>query len=192
MLTVTDTAKEKIAGILKARAQDDAALRIQIVGRGIESFAYDLSSTSLGARESGDLVVSAGEFEVVVDAQSAPNLEDAVIDFDAAQNGFTIENPNPVWPDETGKTIARVIIEQINPSIASHGGAILPVDVQDGILYVRMFGGCQGCGMASFTLTEGVQKAIKEAVPEIQQVVDVTHHAAGTNPYYQGNEPAGE
>ncbi len=188
MLTVTDTAKDKIAGILKSRGQDGWAIRVQIVGRGIESFAYDLSTTSPEARQPGDLVVSAGDFEVVVDAESAPNLEDAVIDFDTAHSGFHIQNPNPVWPDETGATVARVIIEQINPSIAGHGGAILPVDVRDGVLYVRMFGGCQGCGMASITLTEGVQTAIKEAVPEIRQVVDVTHHAAGTNPYYRSDE----
>lgn len=185
MLSVTDTAKERIEAILKAQGQEGWAIRLRVLGRGIESFAYDLSSTKPETRQAGDLVVDAGPFEVFVDAESAPYLEDVVIDFDTARNGFHIQNPNAVWPDETGKAAARVIIEQVNPAIAAHGGAVLPVDLRDGVLYVRMLGGCQGCGLAQITLTEGVERAIKEAIPGIREVVDVTHHAAGTNPYYR-------
>ena len=185
MLTVTEVAQQKIGEILAGQGHDDWAVRVRIVGRGIESFAYDLNAASPESKSPGDLVVNTGAFEVFVDPESAPLLEGAVVDFDEEHNGFRLENPNPVWEDELGKTVAKVIIEQVNPSIAGHGGAVLPVGVRDGVVYVRMFGGCQGCGMANVTLTQGVQQAIMQAVPEITDVVDVTHHAAGMNPYYK-------
>ena len=47
-----------------------------------------------------------------------------------------------------------------------------------------MGGGCQGCGQADVTLKQGIIRMIKEAVPEVEDVVDATDHAAGENPYY--------
>ncbi len=84
-----------------------------------------------------------------------------------------------------GQAIKRILDEDINPQIAMHGGHISLVDVVDDKAYVRLEGGCQGCGMASITLKQGVEGAIKQAAPSITQVLDSTDHAGGTNPYYQ-------
>jgi Fe/S biogenesis protein NfuA len=81
--------------------------------------------------------------------------------------------------------VTQVLEQQINPSIAAHGGRADLVAVEDGTAYVRMSGGCQGCGMASVTLSQGIEVALREGVPEVQRVVDVTDHAAGTNPYFE-------
>lgn len=184
MLAVTEAARDKFLEIIAAQPVDGLAVRVRIVGRGINAFAYDLNLVPDGMQEPGDMVLHEGDLTVFVDAGSAPDLEGATVEFNAEAGGFEIDNPNPVWTDELGPVVARVLIEQINPSIASHGGAILPVDVKDGVVYIRMMGGCQGCGMASVTLTEGVEQAIRQALPQIREIVDVTHHAAGTNPYY--------
>ena len=74
---------------------------------------------------------------------------------------------------------------QINPSIASHGGYAELVAVEEDVAYLRLSGGCQGCGMASVTLSQGIEVVIKESVPEITRVVDVTDHASGANPYFE-------
>ena len=66
-----------------------------------------------------------------------------------------------------------------------HGGNVTLIEVKDGRAYIEMGGGCQGCGMASVTLKQGIEVSVREAVPEIQEVIDVTDHAEGTNPYYQ-------
>ena len=79
----------------------------------------------------------------------------------------------------------QVLEEQINPAIASHGGYAELVAVEDSIAYLRMGGGCQGCGMAAVTLSQGIEVAILDTVPEISEVVDVTDHASGDNPYYE-------
>jgi len=80
-----------------------------------------------------------------------------------------------------------VLETRINPSVAGHGGAISLIDVTDDRVYIRMEGGCQGCGMANVTLKQGVEVEIKKVVPHIREVLDVTDHAGGTNPYYQSS-----
>ena len=72
----------------------------------------------------------------------------------------------------------------INPAIAMHAGEIQLIDVKDGIVYVSMAGGCQGCGAADATLRAGVEQLIREEIPEVKELRDTTDHASGSNPYY--------
>jgi Fe/S biogenesis protein NfuA len=72
----------------------------------------------------------------------------------------------------------------INPAVAGHGGYIELIDVKDSTVYLRMSGGCQGCGAADVTLKAGIERMIFEEIPEVTEVLDVTDHAAGQNPYY--------
>ena len=81
-------------------------------------------------------------------------------------------------------TIRDLLETQINPSVADHGGHIALIDVSPETVYIRLEGGCQGCGMADVTLKNGIETAIMQAVPAITSVLDVTDHAGGDNPYY--------
>ena len=81
--------------------------------------------------------------------------------------------------------VVETLNQQINPSIAAHGGRADLVAVEGDTSYLRLSGGCQGCGLATVTLSQGIEVAIKSAVPEIQHVVDVTDHASGQNPYFE-------
>jgi len=78
------------------------------------------------------------------------------------------------------------LLEQsINPSLASHGGFATLVGVDDkNNVYVTMGGGCQGCSASAATLKEGIQRSIKEQIPEVVEVIDATDHASGENPFY--------
>ncbi|MGI8630950.1 MAG: NifU family protein [Solirubrobacterales bacterium] len=89
---------------------------------------------------------------------------------------------------ELAQRVQTVITENVNPAIAAHGGMAELVAVEDNAAYLRLGGGCQGCGMASVTLTQGISTAIQQAVPEIERVVDVTDHAAGSNPYFESSK----
>jgi len=86
---------------------------------------------------------------------------------------------------DTKEKVQYLIDTQINPGIAEHGGFVRVVDVNGDTLYVKLGGGCQGCGAADFTLRQGIETIIKGSVPEIHQIVDVTNHSAGLNPYYK-------
>ena len=187
MLTVTEAAKRKILSVIQAHGKPGDGLRIAIVGRSSAGFTYDLHLVEEGDAEAEDVIVNTGDFPVVIDADSVPHMRDVIIDYveELQQSGFRIGNPNPVWTDPKAMAIQELLDTQINPAVASHGGHVELVDVHDDIVYIRFGGGCQGCGMVSVTLNQGVEQAIHEAFPEIREIVDVTDHAAGTNPYYQ-------
>jgi Fe-S cluster biogenesis protein NfuA len=87
-------------------------------------------------------------------------------------------------PDVLRERVQRILDEQINPSIAAHGGFVELLDVENNNVYLRMGGGCQGCGAADITLRMGIERLLREEIPQIYQVLDVTDHAAGQNPYY--------
>jgi Fe-S cluster biogenesis protein NfuA len=81
--------------------------------------------------------------------------------------------------------VDEIFRTQVNPAVAQHGGRIDLIDVQDGIIVVRMMGGCQGCGMATQTLRQGIEASLERTVPGFRGIQDITDHAAGTNPYYE-------
>jgi Fe/S biogenesis protein NfuA len=190
MLTVTEAAKRKILSVIQAHGKPGDGLRIAIVGRSSAGFTYDMELVEEGDAEAEDVIVNVGDFPVVIDAESAPHMRDVIIDYveELQQSGFRIGNPNSVWTDPKAMAIQELLDTQINPAVASHGGHVELVDVHDDIVYIRFGGGCQGCGMVSVTLNQGVEQAIHEAFPEIREIVDVTDHAAGTNPYYQSSK----
>ena len=187
MIKVTDAAAHKVLGLLKAEKRVGAALRMAIDGRGPGGFIYNLRLVQENERAVDDVVVDAGGFKVFIDAQSAPNLSGATVDYveGPQESGFKFENPNPLWTDSKAAAVQRVLDEEINPAVAQHGGSVTLLDVKDDIVYIALGGGCQGCGMVDVTLKQGIEVRIKEAVPEIRQIVDSTDHAGGTNPYYR-------
>ncbi len=185
LLTVTDAAQEKIQSVIESESVEVAGLRISIQGRTATAFQYSLGLAT--DAEADDIAVECGRFKVLVDAQSAPDLKGAVIDYvdDLNSSGFNIENPNtPTWDDPRAQALQELIDERINPAVAAHGGQIELLNVDEDTVYIHMGGGCQGCGMANVTLKHGIEAMIQEVFPEIKQVVDTTDHSAGDNPYY--------
>ena len=86
------------------------------------------------------------------------------------------------------RRVLAVLEEQVNPSIAMHGGRADLVAVEADVVYLRLSGGCQGCGLATVTLSQGIEVALRDALPEIVSVVDVTDHASGANPFYEASK----
>jgi Fe/S biogenesis protein NfuA len=95
--------------------------------------------------------------------------------------------PSPAGGLDTdlARRVMAVLGRDVNPNIASHGGHAELAAIEGTTAYLRLGGGCQGCSMATVTLSQGIEVAITQAVPEITQVIDVTDHASGTNPYFE-------
>jgi Fe-S cluster biogenesis protein NfuA len=89
-----------------------------------------------------------------------------------------------VSDDELYERVSDLFEQQVNPMVARHGGRVELIDVQDAVVLLRMGGGCQGCGMASVTLRQGIEGMLTQHIPEIQGIVDITDHASGANPYF--------
>lgn len=185
LLTVTAAAQEKIHAVMAAEEVEVEGLRISIQGRTATAFQYSLGLAT--EAQADDVVVECENFNVLVDAESAPDLQGAVIDYvdDLNSSGFNIENPNtPTWDNPKAQQIQELIDERINPAVAAHGGQIELLNVEEDSIYIHMGGGCQGCGMANVTLKHGIEAMIQEVFPEIKHVIDTTDHASGDNPYY--------
>lgn len=196
MLTFTEGARRSVCAYIAQGYVENAALRIAVAeGTSPVAPEYQISLVEDGGEGSDDVVLDAGDFRVLLDATSVDQLEGVTVDYvdDLEGSGFRIVRPaaSPTEPAEraTGPLVDRVrqvLDQQINPAIAAHGGHMTLKDVQEGIVYLEMSGGCQGCGMARVTLRQGVERMIREAIPEVVEIRDVTDHAGGTNPYYQG------
>ena len=200
VLSITDKAMAKILDIISEEPDsDELGLEIRVTGVRDGKFSYDLAMIGAQNIPAADHVEAHGELSVVIPADSVENLTGATLDVsrDLLNPGLELDNPNGPSPriatdgpppELTGpleQQVVQVLDKQINPSIAAHGGVAELVAVEAGIAYLRLGGGCQGCGMASVTLSQGIEQAIKEAIPEITGVIDVTDHASGQNPYYE-------
>jgi NFU1 iron-sulfur cluster scaffold homolog, mitochondrial len=88
---------------------------------------------------------------------------------------------------EIRKQVQHLLDRQINPALGMHGGWVELIDVKKNSIYLRMGGGCQGCGSANATLKMGIESSIRELIPQVGEILDATDHAAGRNPYYQAD-----
>ncbi len=65
------------------------------------------------------------------------------------------------------------VLNQIRPSLARDGGNVELVDVNDGVVNVKLTGACAGCPMSTITLKMGIEKILKKEIPEIKEVIAV-------------------
>jgi Fe-S cluster biogenesis protein NfuA len=96
---------------------------------------------------------------------------------------------SPLDDDAIFALVTDLFREQVNPAVAKHGGQVELIDVQDRTVVVRMKGGCQGCGMATVTLRQGIEASLRRMIPGLAGIRDLTDHSAGTKPYYASPQP---
>ena len=197
VLQVTPDAAELIIEARAAEADPDRlALYVEVNGEANGAYTYDMWFEAVSDASPRDAIVEIGRLSVVVAAQSVDVIRGATLD--VGDDGLAMHNPNvpplPVGYREAPESdlsspveiaVLEILESQINPQIAMHGGRADLVAVEDGTAFLRLSGGCQGCGMAAVTLSQGISVAIQEALPEITEIVDVTAHESGANPYFE-------
>ena len=190
MFTITEAAEDKILERMQVEGKADRALRIRIAGWTADDFEYRLEVIPPEQADPEDVKASDGKLPVILAGDSVDRLQGASLNYveTAHEQGFSIDNPNPVWTDTEAQAVQRVLDNHINPGVGMHGGRVTLMSYRDGVANIRFDGGCVGCGMSQVTLKQGVDKALKEHVPDLREVVDVTNHAEGTNPYYKPEE----
>jgi Fe/S biogenesis protein NfuA len=202
LLAITDKARQKVLGFREGVPDAERqAMWVEVTGTAGGEWTYNISLKPVDGAGPDDSLQYADDLGVVVPAADVERLRGATVDWsdDLMSGGLMVVNPNKPDPsspaiggrppaDLSGavpQRVMQVLSEQINPAIAAHGGSAELVAVEEDVAYVRLGGGCVGCGMASVTLGQGIEVAILQAVPEVRQVIDVTDHASGTNPYYE-------
>ncbi|MDP6088454.1 MAG: NifU family protein [Nitrospinota bacterium] len=192
-ITVTEAAQAEVVKLMEGQETKVTGVRIAAEAVSPLKANYRLAFMAEGQESEEDTVLPFEGFQVYVDPDSVGFVQDVTLDFvdGLMGRGFKIDSPHKVPPHLKGtiaEKIQSVIDEKINPAIASHGGQVSLMDVQENKVYLQFGGGCQGCGMVDVTLKQGVEVMIKEAIPEIDQVLDITDHAEGENPYYQTSQ----
>jgi len=195
--------EEAVKTIIELRDKEpgdkEYALFLQIDGVHGNQFTYDLSFLDINQARSDDLRLDFGNLTVIIASKDIDKFDGASLDMsdDEFAPGLTMDNPNtpspamignpadlPELKGELAEKVQAVLENQINPAIASHGGAAQLIGVEGNDIYLRLGGGCQGCGMAQVTLSQGIEASLRQAVPEIGNIIDATDHAAGENPYF--------
>lgn len=193
-MKVTDKALHKILKILDD--QDVSVKGLRITAESISPLKVDYriqlvdDDSVYDDDEINSFSYEDKRLDVYVDADSQHLVKDVEVDFidTFAGEGFKINAPSHI-PDHMDKDVVTAIEsllkEKINPSIASHGGRVSLVDVKDNIMFVQMEGGCQGCAASAVTLRQGIEATVKNTIPQIEEIIDITDHASGKNPYYK-------
>ena len=200
MLAITNTAYDKVMGFLLQEAEPERqAMWLEVTGSSANQWTCSLALKPLDAAAPYDAVIRHRDLAIVVPERDFDKVRGATIDWlddPFGAHGLRVDNPNTPSPaigapppaDLSGdvpQRVIQVLDQQVNPTIAAHGGRAELVAVEQETAYLRLGGGCQGCAMATVTLSQGIEAAIIQAVPEITSVVDVTDHQTGTNPYFE-------
>lgn len=199
-----DIGDKAIDKILEIKAQEpgdnEYALFLQIDGVQGNQYTYDLSFLDLEQARSDDKRLEFGSLTVIIASKDLDKFNNAKLELsdDPTAPGLTMDNPNTPSPEifgnpdempeltgELAEKVQTVLESQINPAIASHGGVAQLVGVEGQDVYLKLGGGCQGCGMAQVTLTQGIETSLRDAIPEIGNIIDATDHASGDNPYFE-------
>ncbi len=184
-ISLSEEAATKILEFMETKGRQGSGVRLEV--RDLAGTMYNLSFVELSERRDDDLLVESRGVTLMIDRKSAERTEGATLNYveDLYATGFRLDNPNKPGLTGLAGRVQEAIDRDVNPMVAQHGGKIVLLDVEDGRVTIEFGGGCQGCGMVDVTLKQGVETMLKEAVPEITEIVDATDHGAGETPYYQ-------
>ncbi|SDT99669.1 Fe/S biogenesis protein NfuA [Pseudomonas pohangensis] len=190
-ITITDAAQDYLADLLSKQNTTGIGIRIFITEPGTPRAETCIAYCKPGEEKPEDSVLGLKSFTAYIDAASEPFMGDAVVDYanDRMGGQLTIKAPNAKVPmvnedSPISEQINYYLQTEINPGLASHGGQVSFVDIDEGIVILRFGGGCQGCGQADVTLKEGIEKTLLERIPGLKGVRDVTDHSNRENAYY--------
>jgi Fe/S biogenesis protein NfuA len=199
-LDMTNVAYDKVMGFVRQAPEPERqAMWVEVTGAAGNQWTCRISLKPLDAAALHDAVIRHRDLSIVVPECDFEKVRGATIDWlddPFGTSGLRVDNPNTPSPairgpapgdlsGDVAQRVVQVLAQQVNPAIAAHGGRAVVVAVEHGTAYLKLSGGCQGCAMASVTLSEGIERTIREAVPEITSVVDVTDHQSGNNPYFE-------
>ncbi len=191
-LNVTERAQNVVRAFMEQSEGELNALRINAHPGGAGGSRFELTLVAESDKTEDDVQVELDEFSVLVSRESADRLDGATVDFVERVNesGFEIRparsGPRVEGPPEgeLAEKVKDVLDAQVNPAVSAHGGEIVLVDVQGSEIFIEMGGGCQGCALSRMTLKQGVERMVRQAIPEVTAVHDVTDHTSGDNPFY--------
>lgn len=191
MLTITEGARDYLLELL-GKQEDALGVRVFINQPGTPRAETCIAYCREGDVSEEDVQKDYETLSVWLEARSVPFLEDALVDYATDRMGgqLTIKAPNAKMPRVSDDSpledrINYLLYNEVNPSLAAHGGEVTLVEVTDDAFAVLQFGGgCQGCSAVDITLKDGVEKTLMDQLPELAGVRDMTDHSDRSNAFY--------
>jgi len=191
MLTITESAQEYLADLL-SKQEDTLGVRVFINQPGTARAETCIAYCREGDILDDDVKQPFDKITAWFDGRSVPFLEDALVDYSTDRMGgqLTIKAPNAKMPRVNDDSpiedrINYLLFNEVNPSLAAHGGEVSLVEVtEDEFAVLRFGGGCQGCSAVDTTLKDGVEKTLLEQIPQLKGVRDMTDHSDRSNAFY--------
>ena len=190
-LTITESAQDYLAELLSKQEEGVLGIRMFVNQPGTPKAETCIAYCREGDAKDEDEVVKYTKFQAFFERRSLPFLVDAFVDYAKDRMGgqLTIKAPNAKLPrmgDDSPieDRVNYLLYNEVNPSLAAHGGEVSLVEItEDDIAILKFGGGCQGCGMVDVTLKQGVEKTLLEQIPQLKGVRDLTDHTDRTNAY---------
>ena len=190
---ITESAQDYLAELLSKQGDDVLGGRVFITQPGTPKAETCIAYCREGDAQDDDIQIPYPKLTIYVETRSVPFLEDATVDYAKDRMGgqLTIKAPNSRLPRVNENSpledrINYILYNEVNPSLAAHGGEVSLVEItEDKFAILKFGGGCQGCGMVDVTLKEGVEKSLVEQVPELAGVRDMTDHTNTENAYFK-------
>lgn len=191
-VNITDSAQAYLRELLKKQNCEGIGIRMFVSSPGTPQAETCIAYLRPGEEKEGDVRVPLDGFDAWFEGRSVPYLDEAKVDYSADRMGgqLTIRAPNSKMPKITDDSpiedkISYVLFNEINPGLAAHGGNVSLVEVtEDDYAVLKFGGGCQGCSAVDLTLKEGVEKTLRERIPELRGVRDMTDHSDNSHAYY--------
>lgn len=193
MIDISDSARDYFAKLLAQQSVPGLGVRLRAVKPGTPQGDCRLEFCEAEDIRGDDFAVDCEGFSIYIDSTSAPFLDNLSISYEHLRTGgqLTIRAPKlkgsaPGADASLVERVLHVLETEINPGVASHGGRVSLIEITaEGVVVLQFGGGCHGCGQVQMTLQHGVEKTLRERVPEITAVRDSTDHSSGKTPYYK-------
>jgi Fe/S biogenesis protein NfuA len=191
MIELSEPALQHFRRLLQSQGGDAIGIRISAVHAGTPKADARLEFCEREDLQGDEWSLDCEGFTLYVDADSSAWLEGAQVDYASNATGGQLTIRAPKIKGQVpgdGATLAErvqyLLDSEINPMLAAHKGRVALDRVDDeGAVYLRFGGGCHGCGMVDVTLKNGIEKTMRERIPEVTAIRDATDHASGAAPY---------
>jgi Fe/S biogenesis protein NfuA len=191
MIELSEPALQHFRRLLQTQGGDAVGIRISAVHPGTPKADARLEFCEREDLQGDEWSLDCDGFALYVDSDSAAWLDGAQIDYASNATGgqLTIRAPKikgsvPGADASLAERVQYLLESEINPMLAAHKGRVALESVDEaGVVYLRFGGGCHGCGMVDVTLKNGIEKTMRERIPEVSAIRDATDHASGAAPY---------
>jgi Fe/S biogenesis protein NfuA len=192
-INITESAQKYLAGLLAKQTTEGMSVRMFVTQPGTKYAETCLAYCRPGEEKDNDERIELTHIKVLLEKSSLPYLDEAEVDYAQDRMGgqLTIKAPNAKMPkvnkdSSLSEQVSYLLLTEINPGLASHGGDVSLAELtEDNVAVLKFGGGCQGCSAVSITLKDGVEKTLLERLPQLTGVRDVTDHTVTENAYFQ-------